>query len=185
MGSQAAVRGEVRLVDHVDHKRIYILDRLTGTYEHRTSRNAWKEGACGVASELRVRLRPRTMVLVALIADQRSIWLRVGVQEFDLGDDSITVRKRWRGLFARTLDVYSNQTRMLRLPFWAELSLELLSDGMTEDFARFVCQIAATREERLGAMLRWNAAAAGRDPTDSAVDRDLQDRLRELLRRES
>jgi hypothetical protein len=184
MGSQAAAPNSgtsIRLARHIDYKTIYILDRSTGTYERRTSRNAWQDGACGVASELIIGLIPRETVLVALIADERSLWLRVGPQEYDLGDRAISVRKRWRGPFVRTLDVLSNESRVLRLRFWAELSLELLSD-CHEDFARFVCDIASTREERLGALLRWNATAAGRDPSDPAVSKELERRLAELLR---
>jgi hypothetical protein len=162
----------VFLNDYVKDAHVYELDRASGEYKRIAGKRAC---ISGVGAELNNGLWTARKVFAAILADDRSLWLRIGPDEFDLLDSAIRVVKRRPFPFVRVVEVRRETHLLSRLTFWANVRLELSEWPVYGDFIDWVRSLAKSRDELLQAFLRWNATAAGKNVLDDGTQRELEE----------
>jgi hypothetical protein len=181
----AGENATVRLAGYPDDSLMFVLEREHGRYQTHKVRNAWREGhIAGVATEVRRGLFRRQLDLVAIIADHRSLWLRINNQEFDLRNPSLQFRKRSSVIpFIRSFQVVNGRDVVVSVQFWANIKLELSEWPISGDIFDWASNVATRPDELVQTMLRWNATASGLDVMRGDVQADLDKQFEAVSRR--
>lgn len=154
-----------------DVDSMFLLDRASGSYSRVAQEKPFQHGARGLALEWRVGLFRQHTILLALIADNETLWLRVGADEFDLRNPEIRVHKSDALPFVRIFEVWRSDVRCVKHVYWA-----YTQGGWSpfDDLPGFIAEISRDEQELLRTMIRFRAAGERRDILDANVLRDIE-----------
>jgi hypothetical protein len=153
-------------------------------YTHRTGQfsatlcNSQEERSAdisGFARIVKLGLRPRVDVLVAMYVYEQTLWVRIGALLFDTQETGLLFERFGVAPFVKQFNVWSIDQLFLSTCYW---HLDRTDDTPFKGDIFFMIQEhTSTRAKRLHITAFWEAMKQGRDVLNDAVYQEIKEKV--------
>jgi hypothetical protein len=139
--------------------------------------------SAGYASLVKVGIRRRKTILVAIYAGDERLWLLLGDRSFDLSDSRVTATKSAPWPFVRRFSLLRGEVEVASVTYWMTM-LEERYWPTRGDIFSYVVDVARTAVERYRFMRAWMLSQQGKLLSDPNTIAQLESEI-EMFRRQA